>query len=271
MHPTVFSINSGRSGSYYLYRLLDTAANVTAFHEPLPDGAGRYTPLFPAGRPNLVDTVLGPLVRLRKRRKIAAIERTLAGLPPGQIYAETNHMFILSFYTGAMARFPSSTVVILRRYLPRVLKSFVELDYFSTHAQTKFWYTSANIRSAAVRALAPDREMDPVDRSIAYLIDIEGRAQRFKRQYPHARTIDARLEELNGWDGAMRLFTALGAEPTDATRQLLEGGGPRNEKSTEKGVREVSEEFCRDRILQYVETCRTRGIVLPELPAMVKL
>jgi hypothetical protein len=80
-----------------------------------------------------------------------------------------------------------------------------------------------------------------------------------------------RLEEMNGADGVRRLFDALGAEQSDATRKLLAESGPRNEKSTEKAARHVSEEFCRDRLLQYVEKCRARGIVLPDLPAMVKI
>ena len=113
--------------------------------------------------------------------------------------------------------------------------------------------------------------MDPVDRSIAYLIDVEARAQRFRRRYPHARTVDVRVEELTGLDGIMRLFSAVGAEPSDATRRLVQQGAPRNEKLSEKASKPVSEEFCRDRLLAYIEKCRQRGIALPELPAMVKM
>ena len=42
----IFSINSGRSGSQYLAKLLDSAKEVTAFHEAEPKMIGKYLRLI---------------------------------------------------------------------------------------------------------------------------------------------------------------------------------------------------------------------------------
>jgi hypothetical protein len=264
MTRLVFSINSGRSGSLYLYHLLSTAANATAFHEPRPSLAGRYVTRWPASRPTLMDLVRYPVIYAKKREKAMTIRRTLSELPEGHVYVETSHMFILSFYDVVMRHFDQVEIVQLRRYLPRVMKSFLDLNMFTPEdSKTRFWTSRPNSPSAAVTALAPNAEMDPADRCIAYLIDIEARAQRFRRRYPRVPVIETRLEELNDRDRVQWLFDQLRLEPTAKTWSVM--GEVRNDKAHEKKSN-VSEEYCLERLLQYVDKCRQKGIKLPELP-----
>jgi hypothetical protein len=264
MSQLVFSINSGRSGSDYLYRLLSTAENAKAFHEPRPSMAGSRMSKVPASRPTLFDHAFYAVMYLKKYQKVKAIREVINQLSPEEVYVETNHMFILTFYDVIMNHFRDVHVVMLRRYLPWVVKSFLDLNMFTPEdSKTKYWTSSPNSPSAAVPALAPDDEMDQVDRCIGYVIDIEARAQRFMQQYPDATVIEKRLPELNSRDHVEDLFAQLKLRPTAETWQVC--GHVYNDKSKEKETN-FSEAFCRDRILKYVEACRAKGIELPELP-----
>jgi len=114
-----------------------------------------------------------------------------------------------------------------------------------------------------VPALAPDDEMDQVDRCIGYVIDIEARAQRFKQKYPQAQVIEKQLPELNNAEHVQDLFDKLNLKTTDKTWDVV--GQVYNNKADDKQS-DNSEEFCRDRILQYIQKCEAKGIKLPELP-----
>ncbi len=268
MTQLVFSINSGRSGSDYLYRLLSTAENGTAFHEPRPSMAGSRMSRVPASQPSLFDRAFYCGMYIKKYQKVKAIRQAIKEMPAGHTYIETNHMFILTFYDVIMNHFQNVNVVLLRRYLPWVVKSFLDLNMFVPEdSKTKYWTSSPNSPSAAVRALAADDQMDQVDRCIAYVIDIEARAQRFKRQFPQATVIEKRLLELNEREHVEDLFEQLKLKTTPETWNVV--GEVVNDKTEDKQT-DFSEEFCRDRILQYVQKCKSRGIVLPDLPHLDK-
>jgi len=269
MRRLIFSINPGRSGSEYLARILGTADGVHAVHEPLPDGAGRFIKLFPARRLTLLDLLVYPPLYLRKYMKVAAIRRTLRTLPVDGVYAETNHMFIMSFYDVVMNHFGGVNVVLLRRWLPAAVKSFIELDHFTPQCPfTKYWYASPNARSSAGLAPAPDRSLDQEERIIGYLIDIEARAQRFIAKYPDTRVVPIRLEELNDLDRVRALFAALDVRETPRTRETV--GRVVNAKLGHKQrvARSVTIEYCQERVVRYLERCAQAGITLPALPQL---
>jgi hypothetical protein len=226
--------------------------------------AGRYLPLFPAQRPSIKSLPLYPLLQMKKRKKVRAIKKVVATLPPGHIYAETNYMFGLTFYSVIMQHFTPVSVIVLRRFLPKVLKSFIDLDYFGSRGHTPYWVTSPNIQSAAVQALAPDKDLDRVDKCIGFLIDIEARAQRFKKNYPNAHVVEVRLESLNNLNNVLSLFEQLGVEATDETQKMV--GEVANDKVYVKKDTSVTEGYCHERILQYIEKCEEKDIVLPKLP-----
>lgn len=264
MTQLVFSINSGRSGSDYLYHLLSTAGNATAFHESQPSMAGSRMSRVPAANPTLWDRAFYAGMYWKKYQKVIAVRKSLREIPAGHAYVETNHMFILTFYDVIMNHFSNVHVVLLRRYLPWVVKSFLDLNMFRDGDNTtKYWTSSPNSPSAAVAPLAPDDELDQIDRCIGYVIDVEARAQRFKRDYPTAPVIEKRLPDLNDREQVQDLFDRLNFQTTDATWQIC--GQVYNLKKAKKHS-DYSEQYVRDRIAQYMDKCRKKGIVLPELP-----
>ena len=185
----IFCITSGRSGSKYLTDLFATACGVRSFHEAPPNMSGE--PL------RLVNTLPLEASREVRRVKADAIAALLRGMAPEDVYAETNHMFIKTFFDVVLAEFHNVEVVILRRSLPHVLKSFIEMGYYSPlNPGALAWMSSPNAATAALRALGPDDALDPYDAAIGYLLDIEARAQRFMREYPSVRVREVRLEHL---------------------------------------------------------------------------
>ena len=235
---------------------------------------GRY----PASQPSLRSSLAYIPVYAAKLQKVIAIWRTLRSLPRDCVYIETNHMFIISFYDVIMRHFRDVTVIHLRRYLPKVLKSFLELDSFGKSPHTPFWTTPPDSPSAAIAPPMPIDQMDQCDRCIAYLIDIEARAERFRRRFPHTPVLEVRLEELNDWHHVERLFRDLGLTPTEATRQrtgaVMNARRQRKDavrQSASSAQLEADEDYCLDRINRYVTLCASAGIELPTLPQLVKI
>jgi hypothetical protein len=256
----IFSINSGRSGSKYLAQLLGTAEGVASFHEAEPKMNAKFVEMINAQ----------PLAASRDKRRIKgdAVAEFLRQ-HPGKTYVETNHTFITTFYDVVLEDFVNVDVVILRRDLAQVLKSFIELGYFSPLNPLSFaWMSSPNAATAALPAIGPDDVLDQYDRSIAYLLDIEARAQRFKTEYPEVRTYEVRLEQLNDRRSVEQLFERLGLRPTPATDDLC--GQKINERRPrkEKARNPTTIEECRDRIALYLEKARKRGIPVPKSAAL---
>lgn len=257
----IFCINSGRSGSKYLAQLLGTATGVKSFHEAEPKMNAEF-----------IRTINDePLAASRERRRIkaAAIAEVLRGARPEEIYAETNHTFIKTFFDVVLEEFRNPDVIILRRDVAHVLKSFIELGYFSPRNPLSYeWMSSPNAVTAALRPLAPDSELDQFDLCIAYLFDIEARAVRFKKEYPWVRTHDVRLEELNSRSSIAEVFRRLHLTPTEATRELC--GQRTNERQARKdrvGAPTTLEQ-CHERLAQYVARARAAGIEIPATAAL---
>jgi len=257
----IFCISSGRAGSRYLAELLGTACGVRSFHEPDPSMSGE--PL------HLINTLPIEASRQARRVKACAITDTLRSMQPLEVYAETNHMFIKTFYDVVLTEFSNVDVVILRRSLPHVVKSFIELGYFSPLNATGWeWMSSPNAATAALPALAPDDRLDQYDAAIAYLLDIEARAQRFIRDYPWVRVHEARLEALQNADGAASLLERLNLHPTEATGTFA--GRVINDRPHRKRQfnNPTTLEECRRRLHDYVARAEKAGIAIPRTAAM---
>ena len=253
----VFSINAGRSGSKYLAQLLGTAAGVNSFHEAEPKMSGEFIAMINAKPLDLS--------RDKRRIKAVAIAQTLRGMTPEQIYAETNHMFIKTFFDVVLEDFANVDVVVLRRGLVQVLKSFIELGYFSVRNPLSLaWMSSPNAATAAIRPLGSDSSLDQFDLCIAYLLDIEARALRFKEDYPAIRTHDVRIEQLNTEDEVDRLFDRLRLRPTAATTALV--GRRANERQPRKSEinNPTTLEQCRERLHCYFDKASSLGIDIPK-------
>lgn len=270
MRRLIFSINSGRAGSKYLARILGTARGVRARHEPRPHMSGRLLTELPAEPTALRPRLFATAVHLHKMLKILALYLELARLPPSGVYAETTHRFIHGFDDAVPRHFRRRvTVVVLRRYLPSVVKSLHDLgDFAPGDAITAAWYAAPNAPSAAVRALASDDDLDHIDRIIAYLIDVEARAQRFARRYPEVPIVEVRVESLDSRAGIREFFDALALEPTERTVERTATSRNRREEHKIVPEERVSLDLCRQRIERYLERCQRAGIELPELPQL---
>src|SRR4051794_15459968 len=86
----IFCINSGRSGSKYLAQLLGTARNVKAHHEAEPKMNGEFI--------DMINTQPLEATREKRRVKVNAIVDLLRASGRKDVYAETNHTFIKTFY-----------------------------------------------------------------------------------------------------------------------------------------------------------------------------
>ena len=257
----IFCINSGRSGSEYLKSLLGSAEGVTAFHEALPWMNGDH--LKAAMEYPLENTFT------QRYEKVVAVKETLNHLPPGQIYAETNHMFIKTFYDVITKSFPHEllTVIILRRDLVKVLKSFITMGYYSERNEVwPLWMHRVPSANSVLKPYKPYEEMDTFDRALSYLIDIEAKAQAFTRDFTECDILEVDLENLQDYQSVSAFFSKIGIEPTPYTREVT--GTVTNIRQSRKDELkiETTDEYCRERIINYLEMSRKSGINLPDLP-----
>lgn len=207
-----------------------------------------------------------PLATSREKRRVKseAVAEVLRRSSPREIYAETNHMFIKTFFDVVLEDFSDVAVIVLRRDLALVLKSFIELGYFSPLNPLSFsWMSSPNAVTAAMPAIGPDAALDQFDLCIAYLLDIEARTERFKAEYPGVRTHEVRIEQLNEPDEVEKFFEQLGVTTTAATREL--SGRISNERQArkERAKNPTTEHECRKRLANYIEKAQDRGIKIP--------
>jgi hypothetical protein len=259
----IFSINSGRSGSRYLAELLATADNIQAFHEAEPTMSGVFLQMV---------TSNPPADSFRERSiKAGVIRQILDRLPAGTGYAETNHMFIKTFSDVVMEAFQDCNihVIVLRRYLPAVLKSFINMGYFS--ARNRVWPAWMHLPGTCGSAFIPlesDQVPDQYDLAIGYLLDIEARVQQFRMRYPDCVLVETSLEALQDIESIEALFAGLHIHPTERTRDMT--GRITNQRVARKaqiGI-ETTLEYCQERIDVYLENCAKHGVAVPPLPQL---
>jgi len=260
--PTlIFSISSGRAGSEYLSTVLATGRDVVAEHEAVPQMHGE--PLTRCMHEPLDDSYAS------RRVKADAITRTLQAHPNARAYAETNHMFIKTFHDVVLREFAAHPlfVVHLRRPLVNVLHSFVRMGYFTDRNRAwPAWMHEADVPNALVPV--PPGPRDSIDRAIGYLLDIEARGQRFAREFPQVKTIEARLSDLQDRPQVEDLFAQLGIEPTETTWNVVgKRVNERTERKAEIGV-DVSLETCAERIEGYLRRCDAAAFDLPRQLAL---
>jgi hypothetical protein len=254
----IFAISSGRAGSGFLAKLLGSSPDVRAEHEPIPRMCGTYLKM--AMRADLSTSYE------KRKAKLIALNARLLLLPETIVYAETNHMFIKTFFDVTLDYYRNVDVVVLRRPMSKVLKSFVELGYFSErNSHWPLWMHDPNSHNCVAEPLGPMAEMDLYDRCIAYLLDIEARACKFRSSYKGVRAHEAHLDDITKVDGARELFSNLrirwSGQSERVCRQVI------NARDIYKGIagNPVSLDLCKERIRTYVEKARQSGKFIPEI------
>jgi len=193
-------------------------------------------------------------------------------------YCDSSHMFVKVFEDVAMDYFHKLhgdeyqiDVIVLRRYLPLVLRSYMRLNIWKPDLPLERYsggeYSLNHRHVAITKPYAPNTEQDTLDLALGYLIDFEAQAKRFKEKYPDIRVIEVRLEDLQEYQGAYKLFQDLGLEMTPATEQLL--NKPYNQKF-EKDSPEMKTPqplgMYYQRIQEFMKKYEDRNLTLPPLP-----
>ena len=260
----IFCINSGRSGSNYLAKLLDSAVGVYSFHEPNPKMIGNNL--------NLINQYKYEQTFRKRNFKVVRIKDSLLQLPEKSVYCETSHMFIKTFFDVVMQGFLGQVeVIVLRRYLPRVVKSFIELGYFSERNKYwPLWMCSPNAATAAIPCIDIDSNLDQYDLTIAYLIDIEARFLRFKAQYLNTKLHEVRVESLNNFSNTKRFFEQLRITASQTTESLCVKQVNQRKQTKKKysGDKEVDLNYCKERIENYIQKATVLNIRIPQTLAM---
>jgi hypothetical protein len=200
--------------------------------------------------------------------KVIGICNHMRRAPADSVYAETNHMFIKVFHDVVLDSFPRTTVIILRRDMAATLKSLVDLGYFSSSSwHWRLWMQAGTSLTAVVKPPRPFEKLDAVDRAIAYLVDIEGRAARFKIDYTDIPVIEVRLEEISQSAGAVTLLRSLDLSVN--TEALSRTTTRMNTRADLKHRREkqITLEQCKERIHTYVSQIGSsdRDLIAPLL------
>jgi len=251
----LFCCTAGRSGSMYLAELLDSAENTAAFHEPRPRMIGKYV--------KLINKKTYDQTYNKRKKKARALIKHLPKIKE-KIYAETNQMFLKTFFDVLIDAFPYTEVIILRREPASTLKSYIELNYFtSLNKDWHKWFPSPNAATAAIPCIAEDKDLDHIDKAIAYLVDMEARIQRFIRDYPDIPVHETRLEDLNSYRAVENLFQEMNLAPTNKTKEVI--GKKKNLKMDHKKniKKNITQEYCQKRIEKYIKKAEQQNIAIP--------
>ena len=267
-HHFIFCINSGRSGSQYLATLLGTSPQVAAFHEAPPEMTGEIL--------RLAELEPYEATYAARRFKADAIRDLLSQEPDRHLYAEMNHMFIKTFFDVVMREFSFGServgIVILRRELVSVVKSFAELGYFTERNPVwPAWMISPYARTRAIEPAAPEGTLDALETTVAYLVDIEARALRFLLAYPHADVFETRIEAFADIGEIARLFAWAGLPVNDAAQAMR--NWPLNERKERKAIigATVHRQQCEDAVSRYLQRCADADIAIPPTLALSPL
>ena len=248
----IFSINTGRAGSKYLYNILATAKGVVADHEPEPKMIGDILEL--ATNKSYKESYKA---RIHKTKAIKKIMKASSC----STYIETSNMFIKTFFDVVINKLPNTKIVFLKRNFVDTLNSFYQLGYFSDRNKGwKYWMISPYAVTSAIPCLLDENEKDDIGLSLAYLIDIYARGYRFIEDNPNIPVFHITLDELNDEEYVKELFLNLNLIPTKATFQYIgKKVNSRLEKKKKFGSKEISREYLKERSLSYIDKLKANG------------
>lgn len=243
----IFCINTGRSGSGYLYELFNCASDIAATHEPEPICNRKPMIDFLKGRQKPMKSLMPD--KLKSIKKI---------LSKKKLYFESNHAFIKGFGWLLPEYIPEEKigVVILKRPPIQIAKSFHRIGCNSINHNGRGWLIHASdhnllaplpfgtfktklyywfyrfifsihhaikvrpnlIRRISFDLIAPipfDREFLPPESFDLKLLswyaeEVYARAERYKVRFPRITYFELELHELNNSSKVEQLFNAFG-------------------------------------------------------------
>jgi len=208
----IFSINSGRSGSDYLTKLLSCSTSTVSIHEGFPIMNGIPMVDFNNGNESKLSALM-PL-------KIEQIRKSVG--QQNKVYCETNHSFIKGWgYLLPNGYIPQTeiAVIVLRRNIEDSIYSLLRVHDVPGFNQSGLtWYLPINSKRNLSHILVED--LSPYDACKWYINEINLRAEKYKSDFPEITYIECDLEELNNYNFVLQLFRKLGLNPTDDLKSI---------------------------------------------------
>ncbi|WP_268035914.1 hypothetical protein [Algoriphagus sp. PAP.12] len=223
----IFSINTGRSGSHYLSKMLQNVEGINSFHEPYPVMNG-----YP-----MIKYLKGKEKELRSQmpEKLRQIEKNLDN---GKVYVETNHMFIKGFGWLIPENIPQENigVVLIKKNKTEVAKSHYRIFCSPLSIFGKLWLMFPTMKNPINKFSKPEilkyrlyffinrflmSRYNPfkdlkLERRIFksyelkllewYVEETYSQAERFRRKYPKIKVFETTIEKLNDVEEYERLF-----------------------------------------------------------------
>jgi hypothetical protein len=199
----IFSINTGRSGSGYLSKILEMGKNVKSFHEPNPSMFYKWLEL-------VKNVGLENSYNERYNTKVPSI---MEYINKGYIYSESNHAFIKTFYdvvTDALLdKGCRIDIILLRRYIPDTLFSLKRTGFDKWI--NKYYYNVGNNKISSIAPINIPKDNEYL-RILSYIVDIEAKIYDYKTKYNNEinkgniKLHNVRLEELQCNDDVEFLF-----------------------------------------------------------------
>lgn len=216
----IFSINSGRSGSDYLTKLLSCSTNTVSIHEGFPIMNGIPMVKFNNDNESELKTLM-PL-KLKQIRKSVGHKN--------KVYCETNHSFIKGWgYLLPDNYIPQEeiAVIILRRNIQDTIYSLLRIhDIPGSSQANRTWYlpikSEKNISNFSENS-------NPYDICKWYINEINLRAEKYKYDFPKITYVESNLEDLNDYKIVLKIFRKLGLNPSDKLKTAC--GKPLNKRN----------------------------------------
>jgi len=212
----IFSLNSGHAGSGHLANILKGIPNINVGHEREPDMSQEM--VLDIRKHGLVKTF-----DKRVRLKIPPIQKVI---DRGQIYGETSHLFMTSFYDVVLRKFYPKCqfdLIVLRRPIQEIVRSYalrIQRDI------ERGWLHIPGVSPQASIQGIP-RFYDSLNATFALILEIEAKAQTLSQTYPWIRMVDACLNDIRNVKGIRELYFRMGEkQPSRRTIRSLCHGIP---------------------------------------------
>lgn len=249
----VFCINSGRSGSQYLYKLFLETHNCIAFHEKKPIGNGIAMRDYLNGK-------IAPIANIAKQKSEYKKKETASG----KIYIETNHCFIKGFgwLLPQFIKEENMAVIILSRNKEEIVNSLLRVSASLLEKDGRNWLISPDIKFPNV--MPPGKFLTPklkyyllfilklpfrkykfynlinisplktpsfiknyeADILRWYLAEIDSLTEKYREIFKKIKFIEVHLTDLNKTENVKSLFDELGLVPKESLNKII--GVPAN-------------------------------------------
>jgi hypothetical protein len=166
----VFCASPGRSGTHYLSQLFNLGTEVCSVHEP-EHQYSQFSQLKPYNW-NLKQALFGNSYTLRQQLKFKQIN-DLLDASRAEVYVETNPLFCTLWHDELLKDSSQHdvTVIILRRPVVDILKSILDLGWYSDRNGDEWMVSGYSINSLFVPPMKESVAI-PMDRVIGYLFNV---------------------------------------------------------------------------------------------------